>query len=116
MSQPHADFLVEAQPAGAALVTVTGALTNAAEADLMAVVGEVTAQGIHTMILDFSQITYINSTGIGLLVTLLVRANRLNLHLAACGLNEHYREIFALTRLEEAFSVFATREEALAAV
>lgn len=115
MTQTHADFRVVTLPDGAAVVTVSGSLTNAAEADLMAAVNQLTGQDAHTMILDFSEMAYMNSTGIGLLVTLLVRANRLGLKLSACGLNEHYREIFALTRLEEAFAIFDTREEALEA-
>ena len=55
-----------------------------------------------------------NSTGIGLLVTTLVRAQRAGVRLVACGLNEHYREIFSLTRLDEAIPVYADAAEALA--
>jgi anti-sigma B factor antagonist len=57
-----------------------------------------------------------NSGGIGLLVTLLVRANRAKQRLLACGLNDHYRQIFELTRLDEAISIFDTEADALAAV
>jgi anti-anti-sigma regulatory factor len=32
------------------------------------------------------------------------------------GLNEHYRQIFGLTRLDEAISIYANEAEALAAV
>ena len=57
-----------------------------------------------------------NSGGIGLLVTLLVRANRLKQRLLACGLNDHYRQIFELTRLDEAIAIYADEADALAAV
>ncbi len=56
-----------------------------------------------------------NSTGIGLLVTTLVRAQRADVTLRACGLSDHYREIFSLTRLDEAIPVFEDAQEALAA-
>ena len=46
--------------------------------------------------------TYMNSSGIGLLVTLLIRANRQGQRIYALGLNDHYRQIFELTRLDEA--------------
>ena len=46
-----------------------------------------------------------NSGGIGLLVTLLVRAQRGGVRLLATGLSEHYRQIFALTRLDEAIEI-----------
>ena len=43
------------------------------------------------MILNFTGLEYMNSGGIGLLVTLLVRANRAKQKLLAFGLTEHYR-------------------------
>ena len=54
-----------------------------------------------------------NSGGIGMLVTLLVRANRQHQELAAYGLSEHYREIFELTRLDEAITIYDNEESAL---
>ena len=50
------------------------------------------------------------------LVTLLVRANRAKQRLLACGLNDHYRQIFELTRLDEAITIFDDEAAALAAV
>ncbi len=50
-----------------------------------------------------------------MLVTLLVRANRQKQKLLACGLNEHYRQIFELTRLDDAIGIYATESEALTA-
>ena len=48
-----------------------------------------------------------------MLVTLLVRANRQRQRLVAFGLNEHYRQIFELTRLDE-IGIFDTEAEAFA--
>jgi len=66
-------------------------------------------------VLDFSGLDYMNSGGIGLLVTLLVRANRQKQKLLACGLNEHYKQIFELTRLDEAIGIHDTEAAAVAA-
>ena len=57
-----------------------------------------------------------NSSGIGLLVTLLIRANRQKQRLLAYGLNEHYRHIFELTRLNEAIAIYDSEAAALAAL
>jgi len=54
-----------------------------------------------------------NSSGIGLLVTLLVRAQRARQRILACGLTEHYREIFELTRLDEVISIHDSEAAAL---
>jgi anti-sigma B factor antagonist len=54
-----------------------------------------------------------NSGGIGLLVTLLIRANRQKQKVMAYGLSEHYRHIFELTRLNEAISIYDSETAAL---
>lgn len=71
--------------------------------------------GAKTVVLDFSDLEYMNSGGIGLLVTLLVRAQRGGQQLFATGLNEHYRQILSLTRLDEAIQIYDTQAAALAA-
>ena len=64
---------------------------------------------------DLSEVRYMNSSGIGLLVTLLIRANRQGQSLLAIGLNEHYRHIFELNRLDEAIRIFENESDAMAA-
>jgi anti-sigma B factor antagonist len=66
------------------------------------------------IVLNFSGLEYMNSGGIGLLVTLLVRANRQHQKLLVFGLNDHYRQIFELTRLDEAILIHSSENEALA--
>ena len=48
-------------------------------------------------------------------MTLLVRANRQKQRLLAFGLTEHYRQIFQLTRLDEAIGIHGSESEAIAA-
>jgi len=83
------------------------------------VLGEAYAQAAdgatRAVILNFSDLGYMNSGGIGLLVTLLVRANRARQKLLAFGLSEHYRQIFELTRLDEAIGIYDTEDAAVAA-
>ena len=54
-------------------------------------------------------------SGIGLVVTLLVRAQRGGARLLATGLSDHYREILSLTRLDEAIEIHPDEAAALAA-
>jgi anti-sigma B factor antagonist len=68
-----------------------------------------------SIVLDFSQLDYMNSGGIGLLVTLLVRTQRAGQKLLAVGLTDHYRQILALTRLDEAIAIHDDEPAALAA-
>ena len=65
------------------------------------------------MVLSFVRLEYMNSSGIGLLVTLLVRAHRHGQQVLAFGLSDHYRQIFELTRLDEAVGIHEDEASAL---
>jgi anti-sigma B factor antagonist len=99
----------------ACILDIEGDITAFSEEALMDAYTEGAGDGIKTVILNFTGLEYMNSGGIGLLVTVLVRANRAKQRLLAFGLTEHYREIFELTRLDEAIGIYATEADALAA-
>jgi anti-anti-sigma factor len=67
------------------------------------------------IVINFSELTYMNSSGIGLLVTLLIRINRQKQRLLCYGLSDHYRHIFALTRLSDAIPIYDTEQGVLEA-
>lgn len=96
-----------------AIIAVRGELTGATEPALMEAYNRASDAMTRTVVFDFSGLEYMNSTGIGLLVTLLVRAQRQRQRLMAFGLSEHYREILSLTRLDEAIGVVDSEAEAL---
>jgi anti-anti-sigma regulatory factor len=56
-----------------------------------------------------------NSSGIGLLVTSLIRLGRQEKSLVAVELNDHFRQIYGITKLNEAIYIFDTEQEALKA-
>jgi anti-sigma B factor antagonist len=99
----------------ASIVDIKGEVTAASEAALMDAYSRAGAGGARIVALNFTDLEYMNSSGIGLLVTLLIRANRQNQNLVAFGLNDHYREIFKLTRLDEAIAIHDDEAAALAA-
>jgi anti-anti-sigma factor len=98
----------------ASVIQIGGDITSGSEPALMAAYGQAGGGGARTIVLDFSDMAYMNSGGIGLLVTLLVRVQRQGQRLRAIGLNDHYRQIFTLTRLDEAIGIFDTEAAALA--
>ena len=60
--------------------------------------------------------TYINSTGIALIVGLLARARKSNRRLVVIGLSDHYVEIFHITRLVDFMSIYPDETSVLAQV
>jgi anti-sigma B factor antagonist len=59
------------------------------------------------LLLDFTHVGYINSTGIALIVGILARARAQSRPVSAYGLTEHYREIFEITRLSDFMTILA---------
>lgn len=98
------------------VIEISGELNAFAENKLMGAYALACNRGSGLILLDFRGLDYMNSSGIGLLVTLLIRARRQGMRLAAFGLSEHYRQIFELTRLSEAISVYEDEDAALAAM
>lgn len=115
---PQAIVTMDVRDAGAAtsIVDISGDITAACEDVLMDAYTRAVGEDTRAVVLNFSGLEYMNSGGVGLLVTLLVRANRAKQKLLAFGLNEHYRQIFELTRLDEAIGIYGSEAEALAAV
>lgn len=95
------------------IIDIEGEVTAFAETVLTNAYTAASTNSTKTIILNFSGLEYMNSSGIGLLVTLLIRMNRHHQHLFAYGLNDHYRHIFELTRLNEAISVYETEADAI---
>ncbi len=93
------------QAGGVAILRIKGDVTSGSEADLTAAYALGVENGAKSLILDFGELEYMNSGGIGLLVMLMVRAQRGAVRLVATGLSEHYRQIFSLTRLDEAIEI-----------
>ena len=100
---------------GVAVIELTGDVTAACENELMDAYREAGRAEIRGVVLDFTGLDYMNSSGIGLLVTLLVRVRREGRQISAFGLSDHYRQIFELTRLDEVISVHDDEEQALVA-
>lgn len=96
------------------VIDVAGDVTADSEVALMAAFEQGSTAATQVVAFDFHDMDYMNSGGIGLLVTLLVRANRQRQRLVAIGLDEHYRQIFQLTRLDEAISLFDDEPAAIA--
>lgn len=99
----------------AGIIDIKGDVTAACEQVLTDAHDTLTAAGVRSILLDFTGLDYMNSGGIGMVVTMLVRANRQHQALLAYGLTDHYRQIFELTRLDEAIAIHDDESAALAA-
>ena len=65
------------------------------------------------LVLNFADLGYMNSTGIALIVGVLAEARRLGSDVRVCGLSDHYRHIFEITRLADFVSFHLDEGEAV---
>lgn len=98
---------------GVAIVDLRGEIDAFAEGSLNAAYAAAEGQGTNIILLNFDDVVYINSTGIALIVGLLAQARKSHRRLLACGLSDHYVEIFQITRLIDFMSVFPDETTAL---
>ena len=115
MSREVATMAVRHIDGHVSVIEIRGEITAASERPLMDAFAQASSHGTRAIVLDFEALEYMNSGGIGLLVTMLVRAQRQKQRLMAYGLDEHYRQIFELTRLDEAIAIYDSHDAAIQA-
>ncbi len=113
---PAANVSMKVRPAaeGVMVVDIEGEVTAFCEGVMADAYNEAAKPGTRAIVLNFEGLKYMNSGGIGLLVTMLIRAQRNGHTMSAFGLSDHYREIFSLTRLDEAISIHSDEAAAVA--
>ena len=97
----------------ALVVEVDGQLVVSNRQAFKQVVLDEVEQGARVIVVDFARSAYIDSSGLGALVSLGKRIREAGGDLRLAGLNEDLRTLFELTRLDALFPLYATRAAAL---
>jgi len=98
---------------GTSVVDLHGEIDRSADERLAQAYGAATRGGARDVVLNFADVDYINSTGIALIVGLLAQARAQGVQMSACGLSDHYREIFEITRLADFMTIADSEDHAL---
>ena len=106
---------VRKQP-GISIIDVTGEIDPFADEALNAAYSEAASDSPHTIVLNFTRASYINSTGIALIVSLLAKARIARCSLVVYGLSEYYQELFDITSLSDFMTIYSDESQALAGV
>ena len=97
------------------IVTVQGQLVVTNRQEFKQMVLDAMEQGARTVVVDFTDASYIDSSGLGALVSLSRRLRDAGGDLRLVGLSDELRTLFELTRLDALVPHFATRADAVAA-
>lgn len=66
------------------------------------------------LVINLTDVTYMDSSGIGTLVEVFRRVNAYKGQLVLCGMNDRVHSVFEITKLDKFFKIFPTESEALA--
>lgn len=98
---------------GIAIVEVDGQLIVGNRQELKQKVLDLMDAGTRKVLVDFARTGYIDSSGLGVLVSLAKKLREEGGELRLAALNEDLRTLFELTKLESLFFIADTREHAL---
>jgi anti-sigma B factor antagonist len=108
-------FSLRKEAGGVTVVQVDGQLIVGNRQELKQQVLDALEAGGRKFVVDFSRTGYIDSSGLGVLVSLSKKIREQAGDLRLAGLNEDLQTLFELTKLDTLFAITRTTEEALAA-
>jgi anti-sigma B factor antagonist len=99
---------------GIGLIEAKGSLVGGDETiELRQAVAGFVDRNYQKLIIDLSNVTYLNSTAIGVLVSAHTTYARKGWQIKLCGVNKNINNIFVITKLTLVFDVQESREEAV---
>lgn len=106
-------FTVRKEASGVVVIGVDGQLIVSNRHELKERVAEAVDFGARKVLVDFTATGYIDSSGLGALVSLAKKLREAGGELRLAGLNEDLRTLFELTKLDTLFDISASADEAL---
>jgi anti-sigma B factor antagonist len=108
-------FAARKDPKGVTVVEVEGQLIVGNRQDLKQKILEALEGGERKFLIDFTRTGYIDSSGLGVLVSLSKKIRDEGGDLRLAGLNDDLKTLFELTKLDTLFAIADSPGEALAA-
>lgn len=93
------------------VIQPSGILDGISANQLRREISDSVENGADMILVDFQDITFMNSTGIGALVSTLRTVRSAGSELFICSLNEQVQMIFKLTKMDRVFKPFTNRDE-----
>jgi phosphate acetyltransferase len=107
-------FSVKKDPKGVMVLTVDGQLIVGNRHELKQKITDALEAGDRKFLIDFTNTGYIDSSGLGVLVSLSRKIREMDGELRLAGLNEDLRTLFELTKLDSLFNIADSPAAALA--
>src|SRR5512145_2406893 len=106
-------FTLKKDKSGVVVVGVEGQLIVGNRQELKQKVLDALEEGSRKFVIDFSKTGYIDSSGLGVLVSLSKKIREQGGELRLANLNDDLKTLFELTKLDTLFQIADSRERAL---
>jgi anti-sigma B factor antagonist len=106
-------FVIETAGDDVLVVAVVGQLVVGNRQEFKQLVLDEIERGARRIVVDFNETGYVDSSGLGALVSLNKRLREAGGELRLASLNEDLRTLFELTRLDTLFRLYTDRAAAL---
>ena len=107
-------FTTSKHPSGVLIVEVEGQLIVGNRQELKATIQQARGNGERELLVDFAKAGYIDSSGLGAVVSISKKVREQGGELRLSGLNEDLRSLFELTKLDTLFAIADSSAQALA--
>lgn len=93
------------------IIQPSGILDGVTVNQLRREVNDIVERGADIVLVDFQDVTFMNSSGLGALVSILKSVRSAGAELFICSLSEQVKMIFQLTKMDRVFKIFANQDE-----
>lgn len=97
-----------------AVLRFEGDIASTSKDAVLGVYQSLPKESSRLVLLDFTSVDYINSSGIALIIQLLIEASRSAQTVCAFGLSAHFTKVFTMVGITKYARLFPTEGEALA--
>ncbi len=92
------------------VLTPTGILDSTKAEELRAQVDQALVAGAKTLLMDLKETTFVDSSGLGTLVSVLKKVRSQDCEMYVCSINPQVKMLFELTSMDRVFEIFEDRE------
>ena len=93
------------------IIEPNGILDGTKTADFQHQIEQSVESGVHTVLVDFRNVTFMDSSGLGALVKALKTLNAAEVGFYLCSINEQIGMLFELTSMDNYFTILQDRQE-----
>ena len=93
------------------IIEPEGILDGTKAADFHHQIEQSVESGVHTILVDFSNVTFMDSSGLGALVRAFKTLKIAEVEFFLCSINDQIKMLFELTSMDDYFSILGDREE-----